>query len=207
MAYDTLAAKAVIEKTAQAVKERGFEEVVVVENAAAALAKIKELIPAGASVMNGASETLEQIGYSAYIASDKHPWKDLHAVVRAEDDPIKRAELRRKAITADFYLGSVHALVENGEFVVASQTGSQLPHLVFTSPNLILVVGAQKIVKDLAQAMDRLESYVIPLEEANMQRRYNGHTSISKLLIFKKEHLGMSTRKLRMIIVNEKLGF
>lgn len=206
MPYDTLASSQTVEKTAAALKENGFKEVFVVTDRQAALAKIKELIPAGASVMNGASETLEEIGYTDYLKSGEHQWRDLHAEVGAENDKAKRDELRKQAVLSDYYLGSVHALVEDGQFVIASQTGSQLPHLVYTSPNLILVVGTQKIVKDLPAAMERLEKYVVPLEEKNMQKRYGGHTSISKLLIFKKEP-GFSARQLKMILVQEKLGF
>jgi len=56
----------------------------------------------------------------------------------------------------------VHALTEEGEFIVALNTGSQLPHIVFSSLNLILVVGTQKLVPDMENAMKRLENYVVP---------------------------------------------
>ncbi len=54
--------------------------------------------------------------------------------------------------------------------VIASNSGSQLPHLVFTSPNIILVAGTQKITGTLEDALKRLEDHVLPLEDARMKR-------------------------------------
>ena len=131
-------------KTVSALKAKGYE-VVTVKNGAEALEKIKQIIPPGATVMNGSSVTLEQIGYLDYLNSGKHGWNDLHAGVVAEADPAKRTALRKQASLSDYYLGSVHALMENGEFIIGSNTGSQLPHIVFTSANLIFVISSSQI--------------------------------------------------------------
>jgi hypothetical protein len=114
--------------------------------------------------------------------------------------------LRKQSVLSDYYLGSVHALAETGEILIASNTGSQLPHLVFTSQNIILVVGAQKIVPDTAALMSRLQEYVFPLEDKRMKEVGMGGSAISKLLIIEKEQAFMG-RKFHIIFVNEKLGF
>ena len=205
MDYTILASKETVEKTAAALKEHNFEPIVV-DTKEEALAKIKELIPAGASVMNGASRTLDEIGFVEYFKSGKHPWNNLHAGVVAEEDPVKQALLRKHAVLSDFYLGSVHALSQTGEMVIASNTGSQLPHIVYTSPNLIFVVGTQKIMPTLEDARKRLWEYVLPLEDARILAAHNVHTHLSKELIFHIEN-PMLGRKVRVILVNEKLGF
>ena len=205
MNYTTLASKDVVATTAAALQEHGIEPIIV-ETGADASAKIKELIPAGASVMNGASRTLEQIGFIEYLKSSTHGWNNLHAAIVAEKDPAKQSVLRKQAALSDYYLGSVHALAETGEFIIASNTGSQLPHIVFTSPNVIFVVSTKKIVPTLADAMQRLEQHVVPLEDANIMQKYNIHTMLSKIVVFKRENPRMG-RKVRMILVNEDLGF
>lgn len=205
MSYDTLATSEKMTKTTQALKNKGYQ-VFEVKNGAEALKKIKELIPAGASVMNGSSTTLKEIGYEDYLKSGQHNWRDLHAEVTAENDKTKRHALRRQSVLSDYYLGSVHALVENGEFVIASNSGSQLPHIVGTSPNLIFVVGTQKIVPTLAAALERLENYVIPLEDERMKSTGAPGTNLSKLLFFKDEPQ-FTGRSVTFILVNEKLGF
>ena len=205
MDYNTLASKESINKTIAALNANGVEAFVV-ETGAEALNKIAELIPKGASVMNGASRTLEQIGFIEYLKSGQHEWNNLHEVIIAEKDKGKQMLLRKQATLSDYYLGSVHALAENGEFVVASNTGSQLPHIVFTSPNLIFVVSTKKIVSTLADAMRRLEDHVLPLEDKNIMDKFNIHTMLSKVVIFKREN-PMMGRKVRMILVNEGFGF
>lgn len=203
--YDTLATKKVLDQTIEALKARNIEGLMV-ENGAAALEKIKELIPQGASVMNGSSRTLEQVGFVDYLKSSVHGWNNLHEGILAEKDPAKQAILRKQAVLSDYYLGSVHAFAETGEFIVASNTGSQLPHIVFTSANLIFVVGAQKIVPTLADAFKRLEEHVIPLEDARMKKAYGVGTNQNKIVVFKGEN-PMMGRKVRVIFVNESLGF
>ena len=99
-----------------------------------------------------------------------------------------------------------HALTEKGEFIIASNTGSQLPHIVFTSPNLIFVVSTKKIVPTLTDAITRLEDHVLPLEDKSIMDKFNIHTMLSKIVIFKREN-PMMGRKVRMILVNEDLGF
>lgn len=205
MKYDKLASEQSLKKTVAGLKERGMEGIVV-ENRAEALEKIKALIPKKASVMNGASETLKEIGFIDYLKDGKHGWKNLHEAILKENDAAKKAVLRKQAVLSDFYLGSVHALTEEGELVIASNSGSQLPHLVFTSQNLILVVGAQKITPNVNSGLKRLREYVFPLEDARMKSTGAKGSAISKLLIVEREQAFMG-RKVHVLIVKEKLGF
>lgn len=205
MDYATLATRTTIKNAETNLAPRNIVPHVVATRADA-LSKIRELIPAGASVQNGASRTLEEIGYIDYLKAGEHGWNNVHEAILAEKDPIRQGELRKQATMSDYYLGSVHALTEAGELVIASNTGSQMPNIVFNSPNLIFVVGGQKIVPTLADAFKRLDEYVIPLEDARMMKAYGMHTQKSKTVIFHKEH-PMMGRTVHVILVNEKLGF
>jgi len=205
MDYTALASEEVLKKTAAALKERNFNPVIVATKEDA-LAKIKMLIPQGASVMNGSSTTLQQVGFVDYLKSGKHPWRNLHAEVLAEADPAKQQSLRRQALLADYYLGSVHALSEAGELIVASNSGSQLPHIVFSSPNVIFVVGTQKITPTLADAEARLREYVVPLEDARMKSTGAAGTKLNKLFHYFGEP-AYTGRNITIVLVKEKLGF
>ncbi len=205
MDYETLAGRETIEKTAAALRERNVEALIV-DTKEQALEKIKELIPEGASVMNGSSVTLEQIGFVEYLKTGKHGWDNLHEEILAEKDLAKQALLRKQSVLSDYYLGSVHAVAQTGEFVIASNSGSQLPHIVFTSPNLIFVVGTQKLMPDLGTALLRVRGYVLPLEDKRMKEAGMKGSAISKLLIFNREPAFMG-RTVHIIFVNEKLGF
>lgn len=205
MNYTTIPTKEIVEKTKNTLTENGIETIVV-ENGALALEKIKELIPQGVSVMNGSSTTLNQIGFVEYLKEGKHGWNNLHATILAEQDPEKQALLRKQSVLSDFYLGSVHGLTEDGEFVIGSNSGSQLPHIVFTSQHLIFVVSTNKIVPTLADALKRLEEYSLPLEDARAKSIGWGGSQISKIVIWKKENQKMG-RTVKMILINEPLGY
>jgi Uncharacterized conserved protein containing a ferredoxin-like domain len=194
-----------IEKTIEALKVNGFEPIHV-SSKEEALKKIKKLIPEDVSLMNGASETLREIGIVEYLKSGEHPWKNLHETILAEQDQAKQSQLRREAVISDFYLGSVQAMTETGELMIASNTGSQLPHLAFTSPNIILVAGTNKIVTTLAEGFERLEQHIVPLEDERMKKVYGFGTLWTKTLILHKENLALG-RKIYVVIVDENLGF
>lgn len=205
MDYNKLATDAQVTKASEALNGRGFKTEIVATKEEA-LNKIKSLIPDGASVMNGASVTLEEIGYLEYLRAGGHKWKDLHAAITAEDDKDKRAQLRKQAVNSDYYLGSVHALSETGEIVIASNTGSQLPHVVFTSPNIIFVVSTKKIVPTLEEAFKRLEEHVVPLEDEHMNQLYGSGTMHSKTVVLRRESPTMK-RNVLVLFVKENLGF
>jgi L-lactate utilization protein LutB len=205
MTYDTLLGPDAVQNASRALLERGIEAVLV-QTHTEALEKIKALIPAGASVMNGSSRTLDEIGFTDYLKGGAHGWNNLHEAILAETDPAKKSHLRKEATLSDYYLGSVHAVAETGQLVIASNSGSQLPHIAFNSPNLIFVVSTQKITSTPEKALARVREYVLPLEDKRMKDLGMGGSAISKLLIIEREPVFMG-RKVHVIFVNEKLGF
>jgi L-lactate utilization protein LutB len=204
MKYDSLASKDSVEKVIEAVKPRGINPELV-NTKEEALQRLKKLIPSGAEVMTGSSKTLEEIGFVDLLKSREHSWKNWKDIILAEKDEVKQMELRRKSVSSEYFLGSVHAIAETGEAVIASNTGSQLPSYVYTSKNVIWVVGAQKIVPTLEDAIKRVREYVFPLEDKRMKSVGYPGSNISKLLIFQKEV--DPGRKITLLLVNEKLGF
>lgn len=205
MDYAKLANSESLQKTTGALKKHGYD-VLTVKTGTEALTQIKNLIPAGKSIMNGASVTLEQIGFVELLKSGNHEWNNLHAAIAAEKDPVKQQVHRNQAQFSDYYLGSVHALAETGDFIIASNTASQLPHVVYTSKNLIFVVSTKKIVPNLDEAMKRLNDYVVPLENKHMMEKYGSGTHVNKIVIFKGES-PYGGRKITFILIEEDLGF
>jgi L-lactate utilization protein LutB len=205
MNYETVQDPVLVEKAVGNLSAHNFKPHVV-NTKEEALEFIKKTIPAGASVMNGSSVTLHEIGFIDYLKSGNHEWNNIHEAIVNETDPEKQVLLRHQALNAEFYLGSVHALSATGELVIASNSGSQLPHLVFTSPNIILIVGANKITETLDGAIKRLHEYVIPKEDVRAQAAYGWPTYLAKTLIMHGENPGMG-RNVHVVIVNETLGY
>jgi len=202
--YDRLASREAVGRAIEALKPRGVAAELV-NTKEEALSKLKSLIPAGAEIMTGSSTTLEQIGFVELLKSGKHPWKNFKDVLLAEKDQAKQTALRKKSVTIDYFIGSVHAVTENGEVLIASASGSQIPSYAFSSDNVIWVAGAQKIVPNLEEGFRRIREYCFPLEDKRMKSIGFPGSAIGKILLFEREI--MPNRKIRLIFVNEKLGF
>lgn len=162
-----------------------------------------ELVPQGAEVFLGASVTLETLGIEDEI--DKSGRFDaLRPRMFAMDRATQGREIRKLGGAPDYAAGSVHAVTEDGQVLIASNGGSQLGPYASGAGRVIWVVGAQKLVKDLEEGMRRIEEYSVPLEDVHMQELYNAHTSLNKILIVNKE---ARPGRITMIIVKEELGY
>lgn len=204
MAFDTLASPASLEKTITALQARNVT-VRVVKTKDEALSFLQSSIPSGATLSTGGSKTLEQIGFTEYLKNGAHPWKNLKAAIVAEPDPVKKITLRKQSVLADYFLGSVHAVTEQGEVVAVSGSGSQLPSYIYTSDHVIWVVGTQKIVPTLDDAFRRVREYVFPLEDQRQKDLGKSGSTISKWMIFERET--GKNRQVTLVFVEEKLGF
>ena len=156
--------------------------------------------------MTGSSTTLEQIGFVDLLKSGNHSWNNLKDAITAEADPARQKHLRKQATFADYVLGSVHAITEHGELLVASNTASQLPAYAYSSDHVIWVAGTQKIVPTLDDAFRRLHEYVFPLEDQHMKKLGAPGSAVNKVLIIYGES-PYNARTIHLVLVDEVLGF
>ncbi len=203
--WDRIPNKQTITRTIDALKNRGINAELV-NTRSDALKLITARIPEGAEVMTGASTSLDEIGFTELLQSGTHQWKNLKQELMSEKDPAKLRSLRVKATGSEYFIGSVQAVAETGEIVVASASGSQIPAYAFNARNVVWVVGAQKIVRSLEEALRRVREHALPLETARMKSQGFPGSMIGKILILEREPPQFG-RNLTMILVNEKLGF
>jgi len=168
--YFKLPSEERIEKTKASLLGKGYK-VDIVTSKDSALDILKRSIPKGASVNNGGSVTLQQIGFVDYLKGETG-WDNLHKKILNESDPTKQAELRRLANTADYFITSVTAVCENGSFTCCDLSGSRVGPLAHAASNVIVVIGAQKIVGTYEEAIKRTEEFSLPLESARSRIAY-----------------------------------
>ncbi len=191
-----------LERAAAALTEHGFATELL-DDAAAARTRVKELIPDGASVLTGASETLRLSGIEADLNASGR-YRALRPRLLAMDRATEADEIRRLMSTPDVAVGSVAAVTETGSLVVASASGSQLPGYAGGAARAIWIVGAQKVVPDLSTALRRVAEHALPLETARAQRAYGQPSAVNRLLILNAEpHPGRGT----VLLLREAIGF
>ncbi len=149
------AAPAQVQGLAGALAGRGIG-LVYAADGRAALDHLARSIPPGASVMNGGSTTLEQIGFLEVLRSGRYHW--LRPAIVAMERGEERTRLRRQATTAEWLVGGVNAVTSKGEIVNVDGSGNRIAGYAFGAGKLMLVAGINKIVPDLAAAFDRIRN-------------------------------------------------
>ncbi len=192
-----------IEKTAAALESHNIT-VIRAETGSKALAAIRDLIPDGAEVMNGYSTTLIEIGYGRLLEENPKNWRDYHAIITAENDTEKRHTLRRKSVTADYFLSGVQAITESGEVVGCDKSGSRVGAWPHGAGHLIFVSGVNKIVPTLDDALARCREYALPLENQRALHAYGVPSTIGKIVIFEEE---TTDGRATLILINDRLGY
>ena len=191
-----------LEQAAAALTAHGFT-VEILDDAAAARIRITDLIPEGASVFTGASETLRLSGIDDDINTSGR-YDAIRSRGRALDRATQMAEIWRLISTPDVIVGSVHAVTETGSLVIASASGSQLPGYAGGAARAIWIVGAQKVVPDLSTALRRVEDHCLPLESARAQAAYGSPSAINRLLILNAE---LEPGRGTVLLLREAIGF
>jgi hypothetical protein len=154
-------------------------------------------------VLLSTSETLNQIGF-AQVVNESGKYESIRKQLMAIDRKTNEAEFRRLSQSPPYDVGSVHAVTEEGDLLIASATGSQLGPYAFGAGKVVWVVGAQKIVPTLQDGLKRLREYSLPLEDARALQAYGMNSSLNKILILTREP---NPARANVVLVEEVLGF
>jgi L-lactate utilization protein LutC len=200
--FRSVASRERIDRTAEALRRNGITPYVEA-SAPDALARFRAIVPEGAEVFTTTSRTLDDTGI-AELVNRSGRYRSVRAKLATMDRKTQHREMLVLGATAEYVAGSVHAITEHGQVVIASATGSQLAPYAASAAKVVWVVGAQKIVRDLDEAFARIREYAFPLENARAQQAYGTGSRISKLLIVQHEaNPGRSS----VILVASELGF
>jgi len=142
-----------------------------------ALSAVMDMIPPGTVVARGDSISLDQIGFIEAITQ-----RGQNAVI----DPFQldsngfwpeeqiRQRMMRETFFADIFITSTNALTLDGKLVNIDGAGNRVSAMIFGPAKVILVVGANKIVKDTEAGLERIHQYTAPI---NAQRHALKHRS------------------------------
>jgi len=72
-------------------------------------------------------------------------------------------ERRRQALQVDLFLTGTNAVTEDGCLVNLDMVGNRIAGLIFGPRHVVLVIGRNKIVKNVAAAMERVKNYAAPM--------------------------------------------
>jgi hypothetical protein len=191
-----------LERAAAALTAHNFA-VEILDDVATARARVKDLIPVGASVFTGASETLRLSGIEEDITSSGR-YDPVKGRTVAMDRATSARDIWAMISSPDVIVGSVAAVTETGSLVAGSASGGQLPGYAGGAGQAIWIVGAQKVVPDLSTALRRVEEHCLPLESARAMGAYGQPSALNRILIINAEpQPGRGT----VLFLREAIGF
>jgi YkgG family uncharacterized protein len=200
--YAKPATHAQLERAAARLNEHGIHAIVV-PNRAEALRTVLSLIPEHSEVLASTSETLAQIGLAKEV-DESGKFVSIRKKLYALDRKTQEREGRQLGQSPQYDVGSVHAVTEDGELLIASATGSQVGPYAYGAGKVVWVVGAQKVVPNLQDGLKRLREYSLPMEDARALLAYGMNSGLNKILIISRE---INPGRATVVLVEEVLGF
>ena len=83
----------------------------------------------------------------------------------------QKHELRRKALLVDLFITGTNAITESGQLVNLDMVGNRVGALTFGPKWVILLIGRNKIVTNLDEAMYRIKNYVAPTNSMRLDKK------------------------------------
>ena len=184
-----------------------------VQNEQEAINKIEELIKEGDTVSVGGSMTLFETGVIEFLRNGKYNFLDRYAEGLT---PEQIKDIYRKSFSADVYFSSSNALTEKGELYNVDGNGNRVAAMLYGPDKVIVVVGVNKIVKDLDQAIIRNRETSAPANAKRLNRNTpcakvgycmdcnSEDTICSEYTVIRRQ---MKPGRIHVIIVNKELGY
>jgi L-lactate utilization protein LutB len=80
-------------------------------------------------------------------------------------------ELRRRALLVDLFITGTNAITEMGQLVNLDMIGNRIGGITFGPKHVVILVGRNKIVSDLEDAMYRIKNYVAPTNAMRLDKK------------------------------------
>ena len=151
----------------KALEGNNFEVFIAGDGAEARRIVLEEILPklAPKSVAWGGSMTFGSTGLYEALKnlSDVQVLDTFDRTIPAEE----LAERRRRALLVDLFVTGTNAVTETGKLVNLDMIGNRVAGITFGPRNVIVLVGRNKVVEDVDEAMYRIKNYAAP---ANVMR-------------------------------------
>jgi hypothetical protein len=190
-------------------KKRGFIPFFV-KNCDEVLSILKENIPAGAVIGFGGSITVEtldipkRLKQAGYICNHNS----------VSDMPYDAICQNNRFV--DYYITGTNAITEDGQLVNTDGRANRISAMCYGPKKLFLILGKNKICKDLKEAIERIENVAAPLNAKRLKKNTpcavsgkcshcEGKDTICKATLIL--HHPTSSMEVFVIIVDSELGF
>ncbi len=128
---------------------------------------LSSLIPEGSVIGSGGSVTLNDTGVIDFVKSGNYTYLDRYEKGISREEFLRRT---REHLASDVYLSSANALTERGELYVVDGSNNRLGALLWGPAKVYVVVGQNKIVRNLREAVNRLKHIAAPANSVRLSK-------------------------------------
>ncbi len=209
---ETWHAEAMAATTVQALKKNGFDALYL-PTAAEAAQKAASFLRRGASVGFGGSMTVRALGLQEKAQAAGCELLDHGAPGLSAEEKLA---IMRRQLTCDLFVSGANAVTMDGQIVNVDGNGNRVASLSFGPAKTLVVVGINKVVRDMDEAFAHIELYAGPMNNKRLDRPNpcvkagecmdcDGDTRICRAyqILRKKPFLSDFT----VLLVGEPLGF
>jgi len=159
-----------LEKLKQALEANNFEAWVAQDQREAKRIVLEEILPrSGAKTVSwGGSMTL--IASGVYEALKGHQGLEVLDTFEKGLAPEESLERRRRSLLVDLFLTGCNAILETGQLVNLDMIGNRVAALTFGPRQVVVLVGRNKIVPDLDEALYRIKNYAAPVNAMRLEK-------------------------------------
>ncbi|MBN2693645.1 lactate utilization protein [bacterium] len=129
---------------------------------------LKEKIEKKSSITVGGSMTLFETGVIDFLRTGDFEFYDRYksgiSIEEIED-------IYLKAFQVDYYLSSSNAITENGELYNVDGRGNRVSAIIYGPKKVFIIVGINKIVKDIDAAIKRNEEIAAPANTIRLNKK------------------------------------
>ena len=143
-----------LERTAKAL-EKNRMEAHIVATKEEVVPLVKSMLKKGASLSCGGSESIAECGVMELMKSG-----DYNFIDRNKYEDKRQAYI--DAYGCDVYFSSSNAVTENGELYNVDGNSNRISCIAYGPESVIMVVGVNKIVRDLGEAITRVKEQAAP---------------------------------------------
>lgn len=136
-----------IERTVTALCKNNFDAHYI-KDQEALIKKLDEIMPDGTSCSVGGSMTLYETGVIDYLKNGRFNYLDRYA------EGADAVKIYHEALSCDVYFTSSNAITEKGELYNMDGNGNRVAAIVYGPKKVVVIAGANKIVKDINAAVE-----------------------------------------------------
>lgn len=174
---------------------------------------IRGLIKDDKLITSGGSMTLKDSGVTDLLMNE---FGEVYLDRSKGKNSDEVGEIMRKAFVSDTFFASSNAVTENGELYNVDGNGNRVSAMIYGPRQVIIVVGVNKIVKDLDEARERVEKIAAPKNTVRLNCEtpcaktgecMHCHTPARICCSYVTLAYQRVPDRIKVIIVNEDLGY